>query len=652
MKKILLFALLPLCFMSAKAQVVSSEWKSFNLTNMQLKQWLNTEAGSLADTVTVTAAVYRDNYNIDTLFYCSFVNNQLIEKDDNYLNTDEAQYFSWWLAGYLQTWENGHTGIRISGSVNSKTPFSFFVAEDTTYAAFVGKGEFISNTLNNSQELAITYASSKPNVAKVNAETGAIEVMSVGQTTVTASYAGEEGVYPAYQASYTLTVVNKPFDDYRFVDFNTLEIYEGDYWYESGSYSYDPETYTLTLDNYRLVSSDNMWFQFFTFGTGRPSPIPLNVYVKGNCQIISRGGGIHAGADVIIRGDEGATLAMFSYIPPIETYNRDLTVDGVSLSLSSESHPNFAGKTFIIKNDSYVHLQENAYIKGETEHTMELLIGDLQMDTEIGVLTPGVHYGTEEIEQWGEKQTFTTFFFSDLTIAPVVELGKVQRPQPITEQTTVISISMKDIDIVYNPAETNIDGIFYSIAENDSIIDSENCLEISSTMSEIEMQQIASLFSSSSLGLAQSFRGVSFLLPAGEGEIYLNAMTLGTHQLGVKIGSEQDTLFTIDVERTVTIQYNIAQPQMVFIYGYVEPTDEQMFYSPLLKAKKAQMLESEGSVKIYDITIIPKTISVGTAIEDIITNQDDTSARKILNNGQIVIYKGGKIFNTNGTQIK
>lgn len=648
MKKSIFFALALVCCLSVNAQITNSEWKSMNMTNMQLKSWLTTEAGSLADTVTVSYAKYINPYEADTVLYYSFVNNELIEKKDEITNTDEAQYYCWWFGGDLQTYENGHTVIRLSGNISSTTPYSFSAAEDTTYAAFVGKGEFFANPLNNHTALPVTFTSSKPGVVKVNAQTGAIEVMSVGQTVITASYAGEAGVYPAYQASYTMTVVDRPFDDYEFVDLENREPTEYEYWIENGTYYYDPETYTLTLDNYLLIASEYFWFNFFNFGVNRPSPIPLTIYVKGDCKIVSRGGAINAGADVIIRSDKDATLAMFSYIPPIVAHN--CVIDGANVSLASEAHPNFEGETFQIKNGSYVHLQENAYIMGEFDHINQLLLGDLQMDTEIGILTKGVHYGTEEIEMWDEKQMVTTFFFADNTLAPVVEIGKVQRPQPITEETTTVSVSMASVDVEYNPAGTDIDGIFYTITENDSIIDAEGCLEISSTMSEIEMQQIASLFSSTSLGLAQSFRGISFILPAGEGEVSLNAQTLGTHQLGVKIGEEQDTLFTLSEKTAVTVKYNIAQPQLVFVYGYVEKAGDDPLYAPYRKMRRAKMEESDGSVKLYDLTITPKKIVTG--VEEVLGTWSSSPATKIFRDGQILILRDGKIYTPAGVEVK
>lgn len=650
MKKSILFALALAGCLSIRAQITESEWKSFNMTNMEMRSWLTDEAGSIADTVTIIHAVFVNNYEVDTFLYYSFVNNQLIEKKDVYLDNEDTQLYSWWFGGDMYTYENGHTKIILSGSISSKTPFSFNTEKDTTYAAFVGKGEFFANSLNNYKQLPLVFTSSNPKAVKVNAETGAIEVMGVGQTTITASYDGQAGKFPAYQTSYTMTVVNRPFDDYEFVDFDNLETNDYNYYFQRGSYSYDPETYTLTLNNYYLVSSEYMWFQFFTYAVSRPSPIPLTVYVKGDCKIVSRGGAIQAGADMVVCGDKDATLAMYSYVPPVEA--KKFIVDGINLSLSSESHPNFAGDLFQINNGSYVHLQEYAYFSGERDHIMQLLFGDLEMDSEIGILTKGVHYGTEDIMQYDEMQTVTTFFFSDNTIAPVVEIGKVQRPKPLTDKTEPVQISMEGVEVEYNPAGTDIDGIFYTITEDDKMISEEGCLEIVSTMGQIEMQQIAGIFSSPSLALAQNFRGISFLLPAGEGEITLDALTLGTHQLGVKIGEEETLLYTLDERRTVKVEYDIAEPQLVFIYGYVEPSEEE-FYTPCRAVRRAPM-ENDGSVKLYGLTISPKKIVTG--VEDVELNGkfDSSNAQinKIFRDGQVLLLRDGKTYTLFGSEVQ
>ena len=68
------------------------------------------------------------------------------------------------------------------------------------------KGEaFVAQYLWNPEELAVTYTSSDPSVATVDEATGDVELVAVGTTTITASFAGNEE-YESAQTSYDLTV--------------------------------------------------------------------------------------------------------------------------------------------------------------------------------------------------------------------------------------------------------------------------------------------------------------------------------------------------------------------------------------------------------------------------------------------------------------
>ncbi len=60
-------------------------------------------------------------------------------------------------------------------------------------------------TLLNPEQLSVTYSSSDPSVATVDALTGDVTLVAVGTTTITATFAGDEKYLPS-EASYVLTV--------------------------------------------------------------------------------------------------------------------------------------------------------------------------------------------------------------------------------------------------------------------------------------------------------------------------------------------------------------------------------------------------------------------------------------------------------------
>ena len=76
--------------------------------------------------------------------------------------------------------------------------------ETTSYNVELGEA-FTAPELINPNGLAVTYSSSKPEVATVNATTGAVEIVGVGTTTISAK-SEETATYNAGSASYTITV--------------------------------------------------------------------------------------------------------------------------------------------------------------------------------------------------------------------------------------------------------------------------------------------------------------------------------------------------------------------------------------------------------------------------------------------------------------
>lgn len=88
-------------------------------------------------------------------------------------------------------------------NVTEKTPAGLAYATDeveklTTDDAF-------TNTLTNGYSLTVSYSSSATGVATVNASTGEVTIKGAGETTITATFEGDED-YEAGNASYTLTV--------------------------------------------------------------------------------------------------------------------------------------------------------------------------------------------------------------------------------------------------------------------------------------------------------------------------------------------------------------------------------------------------------------------------------------------------------------
>ena len=104
------------------------------------------------------------------------------------------------------TWENKGDDVISAYCTDTRVaaPISYAV---TSVDKLVSDDNF-TNELTNAQGLTVTYSSSDPTVATVNASTGEVDILKVGTTTITATYA-ETSDYLANTASYTLNVTAK-----------------------------------------------------------------------------------------------------------------------------------------------------------------------------------------------------------------------------------------------------------------------------------------------------------------------------------------------------------------------------------------------------------------------------------------------------------
>lgn len=89
------------------------------------------------------------------------------------------------------------------GSEKAAAEISF---AETSYEANIGEA-FTAPVLTNPNQLEVTYASNNTDVATVDETSGEVTIVAAGETTITATFAGNDQ-YEAGTASYTLTVVD------------------------------------------------------------------------------------------------------------------------------------------------------------------------------------------------------------------------------------------------------------------------------------------------------------------------------------------------------------------------------------------------------------------------------------------------------------
>ena len=225
-------------------------------------------------------------------------------------------------------------------------------------------------------------------------------------------------------------------------------------------------------------------------------------------------------------------------------------------------------------------------------------------------------------------------------------------PAPVVVPAQTSNVSFGTIELDDDPKGTVIDGVRYTFTTDDSVDLTDECIVLQSTMDATKIDELLNSLTPGTAEFADRFHGLSFLLPAGEGEVYVTTQTFGSHELNIKVGTNAAAAFTQTDKGEVKVQYNCAEPTMVYIYGTQSSSPEanqSPRYVPIrfARAEEDDSDEATGSVKIYAMCITGEI----TALEDIIGTQSSSSAIKVLRNGEVFIIRDGKIYNLFGTEL-
>lgn len=111
------------------------------------------------------------------------------------------------------TWEtsaasNEPTYSQYTTSCSGKTGTTLTWSADKYLTTINGDTNFPTLTTSPADLTGVTYSSSNTSVATINATTGAITIKGLGETTITASFAGNDTYDAATDATYTLTVAD------------------------------------------------------------------------------------------------------------------------------------------------------------------------------------------------------------------------------------------------------------------------------------------------------------------------------------------------------------------------------------------------------------------------------------------------------------
>lgn len=243
----------------------------------------------------------------------------------------------------------------------------------------------------------------------------------------------------------------------------------------------------------------------------------------------------------------------------------------------------------------------------------------------VAILTPGVRFE--------QKKGFLT---EKGQYAKEVEIGKVPVVVPDDEVTT--------IDFTQTDPDGN-ESVVFSTSVNDTYNEETGQLEISTSLTDAQVEEaLENLVPGSSAWIDMLPGSIVFDIPAGEGKVRINCMTLPGYKLQVKIEGQA----AISVEQVALgwaeVSYNVAQPMHVVIYLHAEGGASA---PARIIARTAD--DPAAGAYIKSIEIAPKNAPMGI---DLIDASSLENGAKLLIDGQLYIIREGRIFNANGAQVR
>lgn len=280
------------------------------------------------------------------------------------------------------------------------------------------------------------------------------------------------------------------------------------------------------------------------------------------------------------------------------------------LGVSKNSH--------LLAESAGVAIQCQTFVKAEGEEGVD-------------ILTPGVYFRDHS----GFMETATK------QPAKLVEIGKVPVVAPADEVTT--------IDFTATDPEGN-ESVVFSASTNDTYNEETGQLELATSLTDEAVEQaLEDLVPGSSAWIDLLPGSLVFDIPAGQGKIRVQCMTLPGYSLQVKMEGHAAVSITQTELGWAEVNYNVTEPIHVVIYLHAESPSS----APARIATNMQDGEPNVGAYIQAVKIAPQGApdpNPQTAIDMIETNQSENG--KVMMNGVLYILRDGKIFNALGMEIR
>lgn len=516
-----------------------------------------------------------------------------VKLNDTELN---ATYYA---VSYSNNTNAGDATVTVTGNgiyKNAATK-TFTIGKGTitlSYSAATAEGRigetFTAPTLNNPSQVAVTYSSSKTDVATISSE-GAVTLKGPGKTTITATFAGNDN-YASATASYELTVGKQQEAGLSWTD-EGMEYYIGDYWYgprlnnpnklKVKYESSDEEVATIDEDGVVTpLSAGETWIMAIFEGSDEFEPQTVryaltvkeryNLWVDGkqvtsdNCRDILGDGQFFYDEDKKMLVVTNSTKAV-----DIENRKGDLTIflNGNSKlgriffnkgetdnsgKLTITTYENIPGATTLETSDA------NGVISGFSSLTIDEESYTFLLDP-----TKGQYQGGKLVT--AEGAVAQTAIIGQY-IKPLVNGQTVTFPPGDFDIENLTNAVIKDLlmtllmDLGTSQVETDDD--YYDASENCIVLNNLNSTSgVAVVVDNVQKGQ----YIPGSSDFAAAFKGgITFMVPNGEGKIILNVQTEPGYKLMLMIGNGTPTEIVRNERGDVEVDYNVEKPTYCYIY--------------------------------------------------------------------------------------
>lgn len=506
-------------------------------------------------------------------------------------------------------------------TVLKKDPKLSFAEEDMYHELGV---PFTPQALTNPFGAAVTWASSDPTVATINADGTGLTLLKVGATIISAKTDTEDPTYEYVTASYSLhvTTLGLTVLGVNVTSLNAADILG------NGKVSFDKGNRFLYLDGWNVdvsTMSEEIKNGVITETTGM-----LTVMLKANSSIIGAKHCIYApGSGVYIRSlSKKDTLTLRA-----DASDDAIAVWAAGLKMHEALFYTYGSQHAVMCHDFNVTKYGHVFAQATNDAGQAVMCTSFTKGEGgvggIDILTPNVYWNATHHAFWtGDEKTGKA--------AKQFEIGKV--PMPINNnKVTTIEFSITDPE--------GHDNIVFSNGASDTFNETTKQIEITSTFTDAQVTAaLEALVPGSSAWVATLPGSIIFDIPAGEGDVDLEITMDPGYEWRFIIGDATAVSITPNDKGIAVMHYNVAVQTHVILYLQYKGSSSP---APKRVAQAKQDAAPKASVK--SIVITPESAATGIGLT---TNDQQLTTGKLLRDGQLFIIRDGKVFNAQGLRVQ